>query len=53
MRSSALIDQSGTAHGNRTVEGSSKTMQAKRVRDLYVTGKAVSVTGQLGGDTFR
>lgn len=42
-----------TAGGISTAELSSKTMQAKRVENLYAIGEAVDVTGWLGGYNFQ
>jgi len=42
-----------TVGGISTAELSSKTMQAKRVPNLYVVGEAVDVTGWLGGYNFQ
>lgn len=42
-----------TVGGISTAELSSKTMEAKRVPNLYVVGEAVDVTGWLGGYNFQ
>ena len=42
-----------TSGGISTAELSSKTMQAKRVPNLYAVGEAVDVTGWLGGYNFQ
>ena len=42
-----------TVGGISTAELSSKTMQAKRVPNLYAVGEAVDVTGWLGGYNFQ
>jgi predicted flavoprotein YhiN len=42
-----------TAGGISTAELSSKTMEAKRVKNLYAIGEAVDVTGWLGGYNFQ
>jgi predicted Rossmann fold flavoprotein len=42
-----------TAGGISTTELSSKTMEAKRVPNLYAVGEAVDVTGWLGGYNFQ
>jgi len=42
-----------TAGGISTAELSSKTMEAKRVPNLYAIGEAVDVTGWLGGYNFQ
>lgn len=42
-----------TIGGISTAELSSKTMQAKRVQNLYAIGEAVDVTGWLGGYNFQ
>ena len=42
-----------TIGGISTAELSSKTMQAKRVPNLYAVGEAVDVTGWLGGYNFQ
>ncbi|MEP7222598.1 MAG: NAD(P)/FAD-dependent oxidoreductase [Novosphingobium sp.] len=42
-----------TAGGISTAELSSKTMEAKRVPNLYAVGEAVDVTGWLGGYNFQ
>jgi predicted Rossmann fold flavoprotein len=42
-----------TIGGISTAELSSKTMEAKRLRGLYVIGEAVDVTGWLGGYNFQ
>jgi len=42
-----------TAGGISTSELSSQTMEAKKVRGLYVVGEAVDVTGWLGGYNFQ
>ena len=42
-----------TVGGVSTAELSSKTMEAKRVKGLYVIGEAVDVTGWLGGYNFQ
>ena len=39
--------------GISTAELSSKTMEAKRIKGLYVIGEAVDVTGWLGGYNFQ
>lgn len=42
-----------TAGGISTAELSSKTMEAKRIENLYAIGEAVDVTGWLGGYNFQ
>jgi predicted Rossmann fold flavoprotein len=42
-----------TSGGVDTAELSSKTMEAKRVPNLYFIGEVVDVTGQLGGFNFQ
>ena len=42
-----------TAGGISSAELSSKTMEAKRVPNLYAIGEAVDVTGWLGGYNFQ
>ncbi|MGI8788287.1 MAG: NAD(P)/FAD-dependent oxidoreductase [Pyrinomonadaceae bacterium] len=42
-----------TAGGVSTDELSSKTMEAKRVKNLYFIGEVVDVTGWLGGYNFQ
>jgi hypothetical protein len=42
-----------TLGGVSTAELSSKTMEARRARGLYVIGEAVDVTGWLGGYNFQ
>lgn len=42
-----------TCGGVDTKELSSKTMQAKKVRGLFVIGEVVDVTGHLGGYNFQ
>jgi predicted Rossmann fold flavoprotein len=42
-----------TAGGVDTDELSSRTMEARRVPDLYFIGEVVDVTGQLGGYNFQ
>ncbi len=42
-----------TVGGISTSELSSKTMEAKRVQNMYVVGEAVDVTGWLGGYNFQ
>jgi predicted Rossmann fold flavoprotein len=42
-----------TIGGIGTAELSSKTMEAKRVKNLYAIGEAVDVTGWLGGYNFQ
>lgn len=42
-----------TAGGVSTVELSSRTLEAKRVPNLYFIGEVVDVTGQLGGYNFQ
>jgi predicted Rossmann fold flavoprotein len=42
-----------TVGGIDTAELSSKTMEARKVRGLYVIGEAVDVTGWLGGYNFQ
>jgi predicted Rossmann fold flavoprotein len=42
-----------TVGGVSTAELSSKTLEAKRVRGLYVIGEGVDVTGWLGGYNFQ
>ncbi len=42
-----------TLGGVSTAELSSKTMEAKRVKDLYFIGEVVDVTGWLGGYNFQ
>ncbi|WP_336985743.1 NAD(P)/FAD-dependent oxidoreductase [Altererythrobacter aquiaggeris] len=42
-----------TVGGISTAELSSKTMEAKRVQNMYVIGEAVDVTGWLGGYNFQ
>ena len=39
--------------GVSTEELSSKTMEASKVKSLYVIGEAVDVTGWLGGYNFQ
>ena len=42
-----------TVGGVSTAELSSRTMEARRVKGLYVIGEAVDVTGWLGGYNFQ
>ena len=42
-----------TLGGVSTVELSSKTMEAKKVKGLYFIGEVVDVTGWLGGYNFQ
>jgi predicted Rossmann fold flavoprotein len=51
--SEGLAKAEVTAGGISTAELSSKTMEAKRMANLYAIGEAVDVTGWLGGYNFQ
>ncbi|MEP6868924.1 MAG: NAD(P)/FAD-dependent oxidoreductase [Novosphingobium sp.] len=51
--SEGLAKAEVTAGGISTAELSSKTMEAKRIANLYAIGEAVDVTGWLGGYNFQ